>query len=493
LSDINYSSHLKGNWAQTVLDYPELLAILRAHFRGVDEKLAVDVVPKKPLAQINREIKQAVGSDLARYIEENFDYQRDQNQQVVAETGSVVQYIEKWYEKMQFKQIALAQSTLIQLPHPYIKAGGRFEESYYWDSYFIALGLDALGKTAQVEDLTRNMAHQVETLGFIPNANRLYYLDRSQPPVFALMLKLNRAEVTSELLPALEKELNWWYTHRQKSHAPGQLAYYSSSQKTARAESYTADITTSSTIPDAQKPNLFMHLRAAAESGWDFSSRWLQVADDLRTIHTSDLFAVDLNCLLYLAEEFLAESELKLHEQSEYHTRATQRAQMINELLWNEQLGVYTDFNFVLDQQSTSSTLATVFPLFAKIAPPSRAVRVAKFLEDNLLQPGGLMTTTVLSGQQWDAPNGWAPLQWIAIKALRNYQLDELAAEIARRWTKTCLDTYERTGKLFEKYDVQDPMKTATGGEYQVQDGFGWTNGVYLDLYLDLVRSRHEK
>ena len=92
------------------------------------------------------------------------------------------------------------------------------------------------------------------------------------------------------------------------------------------------------------------------------------------------------------------------------------------------------------------------------------------------------MTTPITSGQQWDAPNGWAPLQWVGIQGLRNYGFNELADDCAQRWQKLNTDVYHRTGKLLEKYNVEDTSLLSGGGEYEVQDGFGWTNGVLLKL-----------
>ena len=132
--------------------------------------------------------------------------------------------------------------------------------------------------------------------------------------------------------------------------------------------------------------------------------------------------------------------------------------------------------------QKKSLTLAAAFPLFFEIASGSQAERVAKILKQHFLQPGGLISTTETTGQQWDAPNGWAPLQWIAIIGLRNYKQDELAKEIARRWMNINEKVYHDTGKMMEKYNVVETDLKAGGGEYPSQDGFGWTNGVYLAL-----------
>jgi len=123
-------------------------------------------------------------------------------------------------------------------------------------------------------------------------------------------------------------------------------------------------------------------------------------------------------------------------------------------------------------------TAAALFPLFFGIATQADADRVAKVVQARLLEPGGLATTTIDSGQQWDAPNGWAPLQWIAVKGLSDYGESELARTITARWIGTVVAAYRRTGKLMEKYDVVEPSREGGGGEYPGQDGFGWTNGV---------------
>ena len=123
-----------------------------------------------------------------------------------------------------------------------------------------------------------------------------------------------------------------------------------------------------------------------------------------------------------------------------------------------------------------------MFPLFFNMAEQQQAVRVAQVIKQKFLKPGGVTTTLNDTHQQWDAPNGWAPLQWITIKGLRNYQQDELAATITQRWVNVNLHVYKSTGKMVEKYNVYDMELEAGGGEYPVQDGFGWTNGVLLKL-----------
>jgi alpha,alpha-trehalase len=157
---------------------------------------------------------------------------------------------------------------------------------------------------------------------------------------------------------------------------------------------------------------------------------------------------------------------------------------------WDEERGMFTDYLWREDKRSDALTAATVAPLFFGLASRPQARRVAAAVRAHLLWPGGLVTSTVASGQQWDAPNGWAPLQWLAIEGLNRYGETELARTIAERWMAKVVISYRTSGKLVEKYNVADSLVEAGGGEYPTQDGFGWTNGVLrrlLALYPDAV------
>ena len=236
---------------------------------------------------------------------------------------------------------------------------------------------------------------------------------------------------------------------------------------------------------DRPADQLFSDMRAACESGWDFSARWLRDSNDLTTIYTTEILPVDLNCLLYFLEKTIAKAyDLKNATESKliYTNLATTRKELILKYFWNEQTGFFHDFDFVKKEQTSALTLAGVFPLFFKIASPDQAEHCAQIIKKDFLKAGGLVTTPISSGQQWDAPNGWAPLQWVGIQGFRNYGFNELAGDCAKRWQKLNTDVYHRTGKLLEKYNVEDTSLLSGGGEYEVQDGFGWTNGVLLKL-----------
>ncbi|WP_083321960.1 alpha,alpha-trehalase TreF [Hymenobacter lapidarius] len=393
-----------------------------------------------------------------------------------------------------------AYSSLLPLPKPYLVPGGRFREVYYWDSYFTMLGLAEAGKGQLLKDITDNFAFLISRYGFIPNGNRSYYLTRSQPPFFASMVTLLAQERgNSELLRyrgALAAEYRYWMRGAEQLK-PGTAArravrlptgavlnrYWDDSDQ-PREESYAEDVAAAklSKQPPAQ---FYRHIRAAAASGWDFSSRWFRAGGGLGTIQTTDMVPVDLNCLLYNLELTLAEAAKLAGQPAQarlYTTKAAQRKAALLALTWDTKAGWFQDYNWRLRQRSTVRTLAGVFPLAFGLASSAQVARVGTTLKTNFLKPGGLVTSLSETKQQWDAPNGWAPLQYLAIEGLARYQQQPLADTIARRWMGLNQRVFAQTGQLLEKYDVLHPNRKAGGGEYPLQDGFGWTNGVLLRL-----------
>lgn len=374
------------------------------------------------------------------------------------------------------------RSTRVPLPHPYIVVGGRFQEAYYWDSYFTQLGLLKTGQHALVRDMLDNFAHAIATIGHIPNGFRSYFLTRSQPPFFAAMVQdYGRAVgdlpgIYARYLPVMQAEYRYFMT---TPHNVEGLARYWDEANSPRTEMYGTDLGWA----DHAKahPDFFRNLRAACESGWDFSSRWLTKPSDLGTIRTTELWSIDLNCLLLRYEEILAQATGK----SRYVTAANARRAAISKRFFDKERGYFFDVKIADGALVAVTTAAGLFPLYAGAATPEQARRTVEWMEAQLLRDGGLLTTNVTSGQQWDAPNGWAPLQWIAIQGLRRYGFDDLAETLRTRWLATCDAVFAATGKFVEKYDVTQPLAVSGGGEYALQDGFGWSNGVYLDLLED--------
>jgi alpha,alpha-trehalase len=235
-------------------------------------------------------------------------------------------------------------------------------------------------------------------------------------------------------------------------------------------------------------PDFYRNMRTAAESGWDFSSRWFIDGNDLDATSTTQLIPVDLNCFLVQLERTLSRAYAvagQMDRSRALAEAAEARGRAIARFCWSEVDNFFFDYNPARATTSPAFTLAAVVPLFTGVATQVQADAVAATLRARFLQPGGLVTTLVHSGQQWDWPNGWAPLQWMAIAGLRQYGHENLAKEIALRWIALNHEVFRRTGRLLEKYNVVDLSLPAGGGEYPTQDGFGWTNGVLVRLRGD--------
>lgn len=403
---------------------------------------------------------------------------------------------------------APGRSSLIPLPEPYVVPGGRFREMYYWDSYFTMLGLVQSGRLDLVRDMLDDFAWLIRTCGHIPNGTRTYYLSRSQPPFFAAMVGLYaRARDTAaalRYLGALEAEHAFWMDGADRL-APGTawrrvvrlpdgavLNRYWDDLADPRPESWREDYTLARSLPAARRAAFYRNVRATAESGWDFSSRWLRDPRDLRTLETTALAPVDLNSLLYDQERLIA--ALAAHRGApgdaatarRYLALAAARRRALLAAAYDSARGYFFDVRWRTGARLTDRpTLAAVYPLYFGLATPAEARAVAGVLERRFLQPGGFVTTLVRSGQQWDAPNGWPPLQWLAVEGLRRYGLTALADTARARWLALVDHTWRATGRMEEKYDVMDLGAPAGGGEYPTQDGFGWTNGVVLALEAD--------
>jgi alpha,alpha-trehalase len=397
------------------------------------------------------------------------------------------------------------RSSLIPLPDRYVVPGGRFREVYYWDSYFTMLGLIRSGRTDLVRSMLDNFAYLVEEFGHIPNGNRTYYLSRSQPPFFAAMVGLYaQATDTARALPylgALEVEHDFWmdgaarlardaaYRRVVRLHDGSVLNRYWDDLAEPRPEAYRHDFELGQRVPEGQREAFYRNVRAAAESGWDFSSRWLRDPNDLRTIETTDLVPVDLNALLYDAERLIAALRTFRGRAGDaalarrFTAAAADRRRAVLATAYDPATGFFFDVRWRSGERVTGRpTLAAVAPLYFGLATCAQGRAVAARLERDFLRPGGFVTSHAVSAQQWDAPNGWAPLEWMAIEGVRRYGRTDLADTAGVRWLELNRRTYRATGRMMEKYDVVDLARLAGGGEYPAQDGFGWTNGVALAL-----------
>ncbi len=478
-----------------------------------DSKTFVDSVPKmnpEQILNLYKEEKLKRNFDLKTFTLSHFNPPTELEENIkLPEKRNIREHIKFLWQILKRTPASNISefSSLINIPKPYIIPGGRFREIYYWDSYFTMHGLLADGEIETVENMIDNFSYLIDNFGFIPNGNRVYYLTRSQPPFFAAMIDLvcrfkDDYKWGLNYLNQLETEYNFWcrgsketlkegeaFNHIVKIDKDNFLNRYYDPEKLPREESYLEDVKTAQKLNKEEKENLYVNIRAAAESGWDFSSRWFEDQKSLSTCICSEIIPVDLNSLLFFSEKLISKlNELKGNKEKSdlFVDRYEKRAQLINSILWNENNNFYFDYNLKSKSFTNVYSLAASYPLYFKIADMEMAAGVKEKIENDFLREGGLISTLNFTGQQWDAPNGWAPLQWMTIKGLRNYGFNETADEIKNRWLNLNEEVFKRTGKMFEKYNVDDLSLHAGGGEYPLQDGFGWTNGIVSALMSDL-------
>ena len=475
-----------------------------------DSKTFVDSIPKYDPKRILTEYlkyKTSPGFDLLDFIKANFVLPEDDEKNIeLPDDRDMQTHIHLiWnYLKRESSNKQSEYSTLIPLPNPFIIPGGRFREVYYWDSYFTMHGLLDETNIGIAENMTNNFKYLIDEIGYIPNGNRIYYLSRSQPPFFAAIVDLISKYKNDEnwglsYLSAIQKEYDFWMNENNSSSKNCIrnfeiekgifLNRYYDSKTSPREESYYEDFLVTAKLDGMKRQNLYRNIRAACESGWDFSSRWFLDEKSLSTCIAADIIPIDLNSLMYFIETKLAQLyALTGNEamQQEYENKSEKRKYLINKYFWNEEKSFYFDYNFKNKKLTNINSLAACYPLYFNLAEKKMASGVARNIKKLFLKDGGLISTSNHTGQQWDAPNGWAPLQWMAIKGLRNYGFNDLADDIKSRWLLLNENVFNRTGKMFEKYNVEDISLHAGGGEYDLQYGFGWTNGIASALKQDL-------
>lgn len=474
-----------------------------------DQKTFADAVPNSDPLMIladYRMQKNQSGFDLRHFVEVNFTLPKEGEKYVPPAGQSLREHIDGLWPVLTRSTTDVEKwDSLLPLPEPYVVPGGRFREIYYWDSYFTMLGLAESNRWDKISDMVANFAYEIDSWGHIPNGNRSYYLSRSQPPFFAFMVELlaqhDGNDALKKYLPQMQREYSYWMEGGETLQ-PGQqhkrvvkladgtlLNRYWDDRDTPRPESWVEDIATAKSNPNRPATEIYRDLRSAAASGWDFSSRWMDNPNQLSTLRTTSIVPVDLNALLYKMEKMIALASKAAGDDAkaaQYEGFANARQKGIETWLWNDKEGWYADYDLKSHKVRNQLTAAALFPLFVNAAAKDRAGKVAAATQAHLLQPGGLATTSVKSGQQWDAPNGWAPLQWVAASGLQNYGQNDVAMDVTWRFLTNVQHTYDREKKLVEKYDVSSTGTGGGGGEYPLQDGFGWTNGVTLKM-LDLI------
>ena len=484
--------------------YAELFDAVQSSHVFPDSKSFPDATPKVDPVLILKSYRDSAhedGFDLKSFVKSNFDLPESDIESLAANVQRPVreQIDLLWDVLTRAADKEDKNTSLIALPHPYVVPGGRFREIYYWDTYFTMLGLAASGRVVLLENMVKNFAFLIDRVGFIPNGNRTYYCTRSQPPLFVLMVELlatvkQDQSILASYLVQLEKEYEFWMSgaenlsgdlvaeRRVAAVHDIYLNRHWDDSDLPRQESYAEDVELAEGC-DREAADLYRDIRSACESGWDFSSRWLEDQHSMESIRASQILPVDLNAILFKLESTLADAcniANNAGDASLYKHRAESRKQSIQTLFFDDEEGFFVDLLLPDLQPTGTLSLAAAFPLFFNLATPDQASRVAARIHTEFLKPGGWVMTLNNSGQQWDAPNGWAPLQWIVFTGLKNYGFTDEADLGAERWVENNLNVYSQTGRLLEKYDVEHIGALPTGGEYAVQDGFGWTNAVLL-------------
>jgi alpha,alpha-trehalase len=385
----------------------------------------------------------------------------------VGNLAEVVKHAEEFWPRL-IRFNPRQQGTLIGLPRPYLVPadGPMFEEMYYWDSFFMGLGLVGTEHEYLIFDMAENLAYLFRRFGIIPNGNRYYFLSRSQPPFFTSLIwlaydvKRKRGDADADRylasmmrLAELEHDLVWMGTAQPhyRQVFDGLSRYF--------------DIN-------------FLDMLASCESGWDHSTR----CSDLWLRH----LPADLNAILYVREMDFARAADTLNKPkraAQWRERAAARAQSMHRYMWDEAKGFYFDYDWAAQERHPHPSLAGFYPLWAGLPSAEQAERMVRTWLPQFDYPGGLVTTKEeRAGRQWAFPNGWAPLQWIVVEGLERYGYVAEARRIMEKWCANCASVYAATGAMWEKYNVVSTGAGAEVGLYGSLAGFGWTNGVFVDF-----------
>ncbi len=397
------------------------------------------------------------------------------------------------------------------LPHGFIMPGGRFREIYYWDTYWIVRGLLLSGMYDTVKGIMENFFFQVSEFGYIPNGTRKYYTRRSQPPYLTSMMS-KYVEATEDMMflenhmDLMEKELDFYEKNRCLKYAHGGKEYYVyryfADCRGPRPESYAEDVEVAEELfeDEAGREEFYLHMKAAAESGWDFSSRWFidehkGNAGKLSDAKTSYIVPVDLNALMYKNYRLMEEFHSQLGQEDKcalYGKKAKNVLRTISELLWDPHEKMWFDWDMLNHCRRRFFYASNLVPLWAEAYPEHQRKKVGKCAVLYLLRTGvtshegGIPASLYHTSQQWDW-NVWPPSQHMIVSGLNktgNIHAQRLAFRIARNYTLVTMTSCRRgqACMIFEKYNPVVRGEAGGGGEYEVQLGFGWTNGVLIDF-----------
>ena len=498
-----HQRHLAGRHAPPAERYQELFVAVQMQRVFPDSKTFVDCAPRRHPEAILEDYRARCGEpgfDLEAFVHEHFSlYEMPVKAFVANPDDSLAEHIDRlWPILTRHPQDHPEHSSLLPLPHVYVVPGGRFTELYYWDSYFTMLGLDESGHCDLLRAMADNFAYLIDTYGHVPNGNRTYYLGRSQPPVFALMTELfeeTGVHRASDYLPQLHKEYAFWMegaevlrpgeAHRRcvSGRWNGAQPLLGRARNAARGV-LREDVETarSSCRP---RHEVYRDLRAGAESGWDFSSRWLDDAHRLATIRTTSILPVDLNALLYKLERQIAELSAVKNQHAcaeAFARRAEARLAAIDQYLWNSRAGAYFDYDWQRGRQRDNLTAATLARCSCAWPVPSRPRRWRRRCgaPAGARRPGhhrNRWQRRAVGSAQW---LGTAAVDWHSWAAA-------LRPRCAGAGHRGALADHRqppvRAREQAGGSTCCDPVpNTPAAASIRCKDGFGWTNGVTRKL-----------
>lgn len=406
----------------------------------------------------------------------------------------------------------------LALATPFVVPGGRFNEMYGWDSYFEALGLIQDGRVDLAKSMVDNFIYEINNYGKILNANRTYYLNRSQPPFLTVMIQAvydalpknpAREQWFRHAIRAAIREYDQVWMNANRLTATGLNRYYGEGRAipietekghfdfilkpAAKRLKLTVpaliDKYNSGKLQDAQLDEFFAHDRAVRESGHDTTYRWRVKGQD----RAADFVTVDLNSLLYKYETDL----YRWTGRAEWKARAEHRKEMMNQYLWDPQRKMFLDYNFKDQRRSEFKSAASFYPLWAGVADENQAKATVPTLLKDLETNGGILSTAKASHdavadpklpRQWEYPNGWAPHQMIAWQALHNYGFESERQRLIYKWLYTIAkNAADYNGTIPEKFDVvkrshavfAEYGNVGTEFSYITEEGFGWVNASF--------------
>lgn len=402
--------------------------------------------------------------------------------------SKVKEYIEQNI-KNTIREVKEDVGTYIRLPFPFTVPSlkGAFQEMYYWDTYFINVGLISDGYLEQAKNNCLNFQYLVDRFGYIPNGSRTYFLSRSQPPYFAFAAKeledFYSYEELKSLYDSIKREYFWWQTNRRADNG---LNFYGDNgvSDDVYIQCGTDACLRMGKVFNNDLRDIGKNFLAIAESGWDCSPRFDTYKGKLGCIESSPL---DLNCNLFFYETYLGNLQKKLiiDDGENWEEKASERKSLIEEYMWNSEKQIYLDYNFVTKKQCDVISCAAFHPYFTKMASEDKRHGLMNAYRSLVKEYGVAATDKNYGNYQWSYPNGWANLHYIAYIALKNYGFNHEAKNVAEKYLTLIDKSFAETGSLWEKYNVINGSVKVVN-EYEMPEMMGWTAGVYLYFYKAL-------